>query len=56
MFKILAFLLLLGLACADIAPKVGASSDYEGWKAKHGIKYDSDEDRYRLFLYRQKQA
>jgi hypothetical protein len=47
--------LLLEFVCTDIAPTVGSGSDYENWKAKYGFKYDIDDDRYRLFLYRQKQ-
>jgi hypothetical protein len=56
MLKLLGLLLLLGVVCADIAPVVGGASDYESWKGKHGINYAQDEDRYRLFLYRQKKA
>ena len=53
-------LLLLVLAKAsndedDSHPNVMVDADYHAWKQEHGISYDEAEDRYRLFLYKQKQ-
>ena len=56
MQKITLLALCLTLILADRIPKTQDNSDYEAWKAKHGMKFDESEDRYRLFLYRQKQA
>ena len=51
--------LLLVLAKAsnddDGHPDVMADADYHAWKQEHGLSYDETEDRYRLFLYKQKQ-
>ena len=52
----LILLLLVAVVYADLAPQVGDSSDYLAWKQKHGVTYEESEDKYRLFLFRQKQA
>ena len=49
-------LLLASLSLANLTSDPEDSSDYSSWKEKHGKAYDEREDRYRLFLFRQKQS
>lgn len=56
MYKLVALLLVIALINADVAPNLGVARQYQEWKAEHGISYDDDEDRYRLYLFAQKQA
>ena len=56
MLKAILFALAISVIVCDLAPKDADNADYLAWKAKHGIKYDATEDRYRMFLFRQKSA
>lgn len=56
MQKTLILALLLVVIYADFAPKAEDNSEYLAWKQKHNQIYEESEDKYRLFLFRQKQA
>ena len=56
MQKLILILLLASVLYADMAPKAKDNSDFNNWKAKHGIHFQDSEHKYRLFLYRQRQA
>ena len=59
MYKLLLFALLLTVIFADRVSKAHHRShhaEFKAWKAKHGISYEQTEDRYRMFLYKMKDA
>ena len=57
MYKTLLFALILTVILSKMAPKESHHhSHYKAWKEKHSINYREDEDRYRVFLFKQKDA
>ena len=56
MQKIVLFAILVTVIFADLAIKDADRAEYLAWKALHGVSYEENEDRYRMFLFQQKSA
>lgn len=55
MYRVLFLALVLVVVSTDIPPKMKDNLAYQAWKSKHGMVYDEMEDRYRMFLFAQKE-
>ena len=56
MFKTLLLALLLTVILAKMATHDHHHSKYKAWKSKHGVTFEESEEKYRMFLFKKKDA
>ena len=56
MFKTLLLALLLTVIFSKIATHEHHHSKYKAWKEKHGVTFEESEEKYRMFLFKKKDA
>ena len=56
MYKTLLFALLLAVIYTATAPKSHHQVKYEAWKSQHKVSFEASEEKYRMLLFKKKDA